>query len=68
METLSFSRMEMLEGGAYKHWVAGALCGAGFLGTAVLLSNPLTFTAGVYAASFASGSAIGTCLGLLSIN
>jgi len=23
METLSFSRMGALEGGAYKHWVAG---------------------------------------------
>ncbi|MBC6993953.1 hypothetical protein QWY85_09870 [Neolewinella lacunae] len=65
MQKLSFDQIERLEGGAWIDWVNGAACGAGILGAVVLLSNPVTMTAGVYLASVGSGVALGACAGLL---
>lgn len=67
MQKLSLDHMSDIEGGAWRHWLAGASCGAGILGAVVLLTNPVTFTAGIYLASAGSGAAIGACAGLLSI-
>ena len=63
MQKLSLHQMEELEGG---WWATGFACAAGVLGAAVLLTNPVTMTAGIYLASAGSGALIGACAGSLT--
>lgn len=63
MKSLDINELAAYHGGFLNSWQKGFLCAASITGAALLLSNPVTFTAGVYAASVAVGSGIGACAG-----